>query len=67
MMQCSKKRSLVLVVPFSTDQSVFWDLQEYFQISLQTLKRISAYVIRTLMLIIMCIKIFVVCYTLVVF
>ena len=37
-MQCNKKRKLVVAVPFSTDQSVFCDLQELFQVSFQTLK-----------------------------
>ena len=30
-MQCSKKRPHVVVVPFSADQSVFCDLQEFFR------------------------------------
>ena len=30
-MQCSMMRKLVVVVPFSADQSVFGDLQEFFQ------------------------------------
>ena len=62
-MQYSKKRPLVLVALFSTDQSMFCDLQEY----LQTLKFTGTYVIRTLMLIIMYIQMIVVCYTLVFF
>ena len=37
-MQCSKKRPFVVVVPFSADQNVFCDLQEFFQASFQTLK-----------------------------
>ena len=45
MMQRSKKRSLVVVVPFSIDQSVFCDLQEFFQISFQTLKLTSTHLI----------------------
>ena len=37
--QCSKKRTLVVVVvPFSADQSMFYDLQEFFQVSFQALK-----------------------------
>ena len=43
-MQCSKKRPLV-VVSFSTDQSVFCDLQESFQESFQTLKPTNTHVI----------------------
>ena len=43
-MQCSEKRPLVVVVSFSTNQSVFCDLQEFFQISFQTLKLISTHV-----------------------
>ena len=66
-MQCNKKRKLVVVVPFSTEQSVFCDLQEFFRVSFQALKLTSTYVIWTLMLIIMYIQIIVVCYTLVVF
>ena len=43
-MQCSKKQNFVVVV-FSTDQSVFYGLQEFFQVSFQTLKLTSTYVI----------------------
>ena len=67
MMQRSKKRSLVVVVPFSIDQSVFCDLQEFFQQSFQILNLTSTHVIWTLMLIIMFAQIIVVCYALVVF
>ena len=52
-MQCSKKRPLVVVVALPTDQSVFCDLEEFFQVSFQTLKFTSTHVICTLMLIIM--------------
>ena len=37
-MQYSKKIKFVLLVPFSADQSVSCDFQEYFQVSFQTLK-----------------------------
>ena len=69
MMQCSKKQPLVVVLAVSTDESVFCELQEFFQISFQTLKLTSAHVIWTLVLIIfiMYILLIVVCYTLVVF
>ena len=43
--QCSKKRPLVFVVRFLADESVFCDLEEIFQISLQTLKLASAHVL----------------------
>ena len=43
-MKCSEKRSLV-IVPFSTDQSLFGDFQEFFQVSFQALKLTSAHVI----------------------
>ena len=33
-----EKRPLVVAVPFSADQSVFCDLQEFCHISFQTLK-----------------------------
>ena len=35
--ECSKKRPPAVVVAYSTDQSVFCDLQEFFQISFQIL------------------------------
>ena len=44
-MQCSKKRPLVVFVPFSTDQYVFCDLQEFHQISFLTLKLTSTHAI----------------------
>ena len=44
-MQCSKKRLLVVVVPFSTDQSIFCDLLEFLEVSFQALKLISTHVI----------------------
>ena len=44
-MECIKKRKLVAVEPFSTDQSAFCDLQEFFQIRFQTLKFISRHVV----------------------
>ena len=62
MMQWSKKRKLVAVVPFSTDQSVFCHLQEFFQARFQTLKLTCTHVIWTLMLIIMYIQVIVVCH-----
>ena len=67
MMQWRKKRLLVVDVPFSTDQSTFCSLQEFFQVNFQTLKLTSAHVISTLMLMIMYIKITVVCYPLIFF
>ena len=39
MMQCSKKQKLAVVVPFSTDQSMFCDLQELLQISRSYINR----------------------------
>ena len=66
-MQRSKKRPLVVIVTFSSNQSVFCYLREFFHISFQTLKLASTYVIRTLMLIKMNIQIIVACYTLVIF
>ena len=66
-MQCSKKRKLVILVPFFTDQSLFCGLQEIFQVNFHALKFTSAHVIWILMLIIMYIQIIVVSYTLVVF
>ena len=45
MMQCSKKRKLVVIVQFSTDQRPFCDLQEFFQVSFQTLQHTNTYVI----------------------
>ena len=64
-MQCSKKRLLVVLVTFSIDQRVFCDLQEFSQMSFQTLNLTGAHVIWPLMLIIMYIQIIVVCYTLI--
>ena len=61
-----RRLKLVVVVPFSTDQSVFCNLQDFFQVSFQTLKHTSTQVIWTLMLIIMYIQIIVISYTLVV-
>ena len=66
-MQFSKKRKLLLLVPFSTFQSVFCNLQELFQVNFQTLKLTSTHVICTLMLSKMYIQLIVVCYTLDVF
>ena len=37
-MQCSNKQKLFVVLAFPTNQSVFCDLQEFFQVSFQTLK-----------------------------
>ena len=45
MTQYSKKRPLVLVVPFSTDQSVLCGLQEFLQVSFQLLKLTNTHVI----------------------
>ena len=64
--QCNaiRRRKLVVVVPFSLDQSVFSDLQKFFQVSFQTLK-LTLHMWLTL--IIMYVQIIVVCYTLIVF
>ena len=43
--QCSKKQRFALVVLFSTDQSVFYDLQEFLQVSFEALKLKSTHVI----------------------
>ena len=59
-MQCSKKRPLVVIVPFPTDQSVLCDLQEFFQVCFQTLNLKGIYMIWTVMLIIIFISIIVV-------
>ena len=44
-MQCSKKQKLVVVAPYSTDESVFCDLEKFFQVSFQALKLTSMRVI----------------------
>ena len=44
-MQYSKNRLLVVIVPFSADQSVINDLQEFLQASFQTLKLTSTHVV----------------------
>ena len=59
-MQCKKKRPLVVIEPFSADQSVFCGLQEFFQVIFQILKLTSTHVIWRLMLIIMYIPIIIV-------
>ena len=55
-MQCSKKRWLDDVISFSTDQSVFCDLQEFFHVNFQIIKLTGKRVICTLTFIIMHIK-----------
>ena len=40
-MQCNNKRKLVAVVLFCINQSLFCDLQEFFQVSFQTIKLIT--------------------------
>ena len=43
--QCFKKRKLDAIVLFYTDQSVFCDLQDFFQVNFRTLKLTSTHVI----------------------